>query len=431
MPIAWSASGSRSSRCKELVAVDDDGQLDAEGIELAGVFSAVWPCVVDDAPALFAGDAAVAGPEAAARARRDPSLEARLPLATGAAAGHDGPQVDLGQALAGLGHRVEHRAGRLLDRRLFEVARLLFVVRRHRGGVRPRDVDLLGRAGRSLGTAAAAAEHLDDLQRRRHPRGVRLVGSVDQAPASPRPGSHRETTAIRNDVTWSYFDSPQHLGLELVVGVSRLGLAIPLRLHRGDAPWSRSVGCGGTRCRSGAGGIVRPDRRRSSGRMALYHSRHLAPPPSAASGVEGLRRAQAVDLAAQELEAQPGRRHDVFVLVGNDQHIDQQRDDVEIAGVRQAPAATRRTPGSRSESILRNRTLNGREARPGLRVVPLDHARDRRVGLLGARVFEDGQHPLDRAVHRPAHDPPPGHRHRRQVLGQLSAAQQRARSQLA
>ena len=54
---------------------------------------------------------------------------------------------------------------------------------------------------------------------------------------------------------------------------------------------------------------------------------------------------------------------------------------------------------------------------------------DRRVGLLGARVFEDGEHPLDRAVHRPAHDPPARHRHRRQVLGQLTAAQQRAGAQ--
>ena len=178
---------------EELVGRNDHGQLDAQRIELPGVFVGGLALLVDDAPALFGGHAAVAGPEAQARPA---GAELRRPLAAGdlPAAGHDGPQVDLGQALAGFDGHVEHRAGSLLDRGLFEVAGRLFVVRGHRGRVGAGDVDLLGRAGRPVGAAAAAAEDVDDLQRRGHPRGIRLGRYIDQR----QPADDQDRPAARS-----------------------------------------------------------------------------------------------------------------------------------------------------------------------------------------------------------------------------------------
>ncbi|HRY61924.1 MAG TPA: hypothetical protein P5266_06950, partial [Candidatus Fermentibacter sp.] len=45
-------------------------------------------------------------------------------------------------------------------------------------------------------------------------------------------------------------------------------------------------------------------------------------------------------------------------------------------------------------------------------------SRDGGIGVLGPWVFEDGQHPLDRATHRPTHHPTPCDGQRGQVLGE-------------
>ena len=42
-------------------------------------------------------------------------------------------------------------------------------------------------------------------------------------------------------------------------------------------------------------------------------------------------------LRLKKLEPQPDRRHHVLVFVGDDQGVDQGRDDVQVAGVRQRP----------------------------------------------------------------------------------------------
>ena len=93
-----------------------------------------------------------------------PELRGASAAGDGTAARHDGPEVDLGEALARLGHGVEHRGRGLLDRGLLEVGRVLLVVRGLRRGLGARDVDLLGRSQRPLGAAAAAPEDLDDLE---------------------------------------------------------------------------------------------------------------------------------------------------------------------------------------------------------------------------------------------------------------------------
>ena len=134
----------------QLVLVLNDGQFDSQGIELAGVFVDRLVRVVNDAPALFSGDAAVAGPHAqAGPARTD--LGGAFAAGLGAAVGHRRTEVDLGQARARLGRGVEHRAGSRLHGGFLEVAGFFLVVRRQGLGIGPGDIDLLRRAGRALG----------------------------------------------------------------------------------------------------------------------------------------------------------------------------------------------------------------------------------------------------------------------------------------
>src|SRR5262249_5525758 len=116
---------------EKLVRGYNHGQLDAQGIELPRIFVLRLARFVDDAPPLFGGDAAVAGSDAQARTAR-PDLGRPLAACARPTGGHDGPEVALRERLARLDGHVQHCAGSLLDRRLFEVARRLFVVRRHR-----------------------------------------------------------------------------------------------------------------------------------------------------------------------------------------------------------------------------------------------------------------------------------------------------------
>src|SRR5271166_3236861 len=127
----------------ELIGTRDDSQLNTQGIELAGLFRGGLVGRINDAPALFAGDAAVAGPESQVRPA---DTQLGCPLAAGdrAPAGHHRAQVNLGQTRSGLGRRIDHRPRRRLDRRLLEVARFFLVVGSQRAGVSPRHVDLLG-----------------------------------------------------------------------------------------------------------------------------------------------------------------------------------------------------------------------------------------------------------------------------------------------
>src|SRR5262249_53278430 len=57
---AGRAAGGETLGIEHLVA-GDGGELDAQGVELAGILGEGLAGVVDDAPALLAGDAAVAG----------------------------------------------------------------------------------------------------------------------------------------------------------------------------------------------------------------------------------------------------------------------------------------------------------------------------------------------------------------------------------
>ena len=111
----------------ELVGARDDGKLHTQGIKLASIFLGGLLGIVNDAPSLLAGHAAVAGSKAQAR-----SSGAQLggPLAAGdrPAAGHHRAKVHLGQPRAGLRHRVEHRTGGRLHRRFLEVPRLFLIV---------------------------------------------------------------------------------------------------------------------------------------------------------------------------------------------------------------------------------------------------------------------------------------------------------------
>ena len=78
-----------------------------------------------------------------------------------------------------------------------------------------------------------------------------------------------------------------------------------------------------------------------------------------------------------------------------------------------AQAATRRTPEVAVGEHLAKSNLERAKGAGPFRVVPVDQPGDRGIGLLGAGVFEHREHPLDRAVHRPAHDAAAGDRHRR------------------
>ena len=75
--------------------------------------------------------------------------------------------------------------------------------------------------------------------------------------------------------------------------------------------------------------VERPDR--------LYHSRHRSAAAWRSSGVDGLGGPEPFDLAAEQLEAQPGAVTTSSSSLGYDQGVDQRRDDVEVAGVGQCP----------------------------------------------------------------------------------------------
>ena len=166
----------------------DHGQLDAQRVELAGVFLERLAGVVDDAPALFAGDAAVARPEAEP-GPAGAELRGAAAAGDGAAVGIAAPRSTSARLWPASATASSMAAGVSCDRRLLEVGRLFLVVRRLRRDLRAGHVDLLGRPRRPLGTPAAAAVHVDDLERGGHPRGVRLVRGVDQQ--QPADDEHR------------------------------------------------------------------------------------------------------------------------------------------------------------------------------------------------------------------------------------------------
>ncbi len=117
--------------------------------------------------------------------------------------------------------------------------------------------------------------------------------------------------------------------------------------------------------------------------MASNHSRHSLRGGLALFGVDGLGGPEAVDLAAQEQEAEPGGADDLFVFIGGDQGIDQLGNDVQVAGVRERPGGH---PANADVSVgehLAKSNLERTKRRRAFRVVPVDHAGHRGIGLLG------------------------------------------------
>ena len=111
------------------------------------------------------------------------------------------------------------------------------------------------------------------------------------------------------------------------------------------------------------------------------------------------------------------------------QRVDQGGDDVEVAGPGQGPGGDLAEAGVAVGQQLAEAVLVRPEHGRALGLVAGDQPDEGRVGVLGAGVLEHGEHPLDRAVHRPADDPAAGDRQAREVLGQPAAAEQRPRAE--
>ena len=399
----------------ELVLARDDGQLDAQGVELPGVL------VERSGRGCRRCSIAARGRRRRRRARsRVPARRCRASRPAGRwprppAAASTAPRSTSARLWPGLGDGVEHRGraspGPTAPRSRRPPPRCSRPGPRRRR--RPR------RSSRSspacpVGTPAAPAEDLDDLERSGHPRRIGLVRGVDQdQPAHDQQAPIDDGHQDRRDPIVERL-APDR-GSRTPAGLAGRRVAGSSRPHRRG-------------CRAAVGGRRRrPGLRGRAAGSPSYHCRQRRAASCRCSGVDGEGGPEPVDLAAEELQARPGGVD--HVVVGVDQRVDQRRGP--RRGRRCGPGPRRRpggAPGRGRSASLRNRSLYGRRtpgpsacsARPGPR------APSRRPG---PGVLEHGEHPLDGAVHRPAHDPPAGDRQARQVLGQSAASQQGSRAE--
>ena len=137
--------------------------------------------------------------------------------------------------------------------------------------------------------------------------------------------------------------------------------------------------------------------------------------------------AEAVELAAQELERGPRGGDDLLVRVF--QQGDQDRHGVEVPGAAQAPRGDAPNPGIGIFHQLDEPLLVLLENLRPLGLVALDQPGEGLLGTLAPGVLQGGEHPLDRPVHRPDQHAASGDGQARQVLRQAPPTDERSRAE--